>query len=58
MCEKFSSSFNEKINKAKAKVLLLRAQLAPFSQDPNPESTKSDPVLDVIAESPVSECRN
>jgi hypothetical protein len=49
MCEKFSSFFNEKINEAKVKVSLLRAQLVPFFQDPNPESTKSDPVLDVFA---------
>jgi hypothetical protein len=36
-------------------VLLLKAQLTPFSQDPNPESTKSDPVLDVFAEASVNE---
>jgi hypothetical protein len=42
-----------KINKAKAKVSLLIAQLASFSEDPNPESTKSDPILDIFAEASV-----
>jgi hypothetical protein len=55
MCDKFSSFFNEKINKAKAKVSLLRAQLTPFSPEPNPALTNSDPVLDIFAEASVSE---
>ena len=34
---------------------MLKAQLAPFSQDQNPESTKNDRVLDVFAEASVNE---
>src|SRR5688572_9802013 len=36
-------------------VSLLRAQLLPFSQDPNPDSTNSDLVLNVFDEASVAE---
>jgi hypothetical protein len=53
MSAKFSAFFNEKINKAKAKVSLLRAQLAPFTL--NQLIRTSDTLLDILAETSVSE---
>ena len=55
MCDKFSAFFNEKIGKAKIKVALLRSQLTPLSPKPKSDSSKSDQLLDILAETTVSE---
>ena len=55
MSNKFSSFFNEKIHKAKAKVLLLKAQLTPVSQKPKLDLKTGDTLLGSLAETSVDE---
>ena len=55
MSETFSIFFHDKIAKAKAKVSTLRAQLTPNSPKPRPPLAMDNDLLDVLAETSVSE---
>ena len=55
MSETFSTFFHDKTAKAKAKVSTLRAQLTPNSPKPRPPSAIDSDLLDVLAETSVSE---
>ena len=55
ICNRFSSFFNEKIVKAKAKVAMMRAQLAPNLSQVQFATDNNDQCLDVLAETTIAE---